>query len=596
MPFPEGLTLVTVHCGVDSSRTPTVGRIRFEAPVTLLGPADNRVVTIQPASVLLDENGDGVIELPATNDPAWTPVDWSYVVTGSVDGVTFRGTLQLDHEQTDVQLADLLQLAQVPDDGVTYATLGQLNAALGDVATLPIGIDDVAGLEAALDDVPALPLAISDVADLTVQLDGKQPAGDYLTPSSIDNLVSSESLNEGLGLKLDKTGGAVTGTLSVVGPLSIGASGVLNVGADTNLYRAGPSQLATDDDFAAGGNLRVYGSAQIDGSLNGTQIINSTLVIRKADWSAALRFRSTGGAVDIDLAGTVVISSFAGIPEDVFGGTQTGLMRLRAGSGVTLAGLTEFGQNEYGGQQQIDAAGGTANLGAKNGATNLKLGGFLDIAGAPTAGTWATGDVVMTRTGIYRCSAGGTPGTWTLYTTDQGFFHASDAGYSAWSYDPSQTQAGLILPTGGLSFIVRLRLMASTISAINLHLTVPGAGLTNAFATVHTDAGVKLGATAVTTNQSTNLQTAGERTMPLAAVQNVIPGNFYKIRFWVTGTTLPTLSRACNSASAIVNAGLGSPNFRWATADGGLTDAASAPDTIGALTGGQTAWWLAVKP
>lgn len=542
MAFPAGLTLVTVRCKFDVPPDGgATGRVRFEAERPLFGPADDSIVPPFVRAVELDETGLGTIQLPATNDPQWTPVDWTYRVVVSVGGAVFRGTLQLDYQDTSAELADLMQVDGAAVQGVTYATLAQLQEALDGVATLPVAIADVTGLQTALGGkqptgnyVVAGTIDIADVNDLDTQLAGKQPAGTYLVPADIDNLVSSETLEEGLNARLPK-----------VAP----------------------------------------------------EIVDGTFIIRKTGWSSALRFRSTGGAVDIDKSnGDVVISSFVGTPEDTFEpGTQTGLARLRA-DGVTLAAMTQFGNDQYGSQQSIDGAGFVANLGAKNGATNLKFAGYLDISGAPVTGTWATGEIVMTKTGLYRCTAGGTPGTWFLYSTDQQVFHATEAGYGGWSYDGSETQAGTILPTGGLSYVVRMRIFSATVSAVNLHLTEAGAGLTNAFASLHNDAGVRLSATAVTANQNTNLQTGGERTMPLAAVQNVTPGDFYKIRFWATGTTMPTLSRKCNSSTAIVNAGLVAPNFRWATADAGLTDAASAPATIGTLTGGPTAWWLAVKP
>lgn len=321
MPFPAGLTLVSVHCGFDVPPDgAAAGRLRIDMPGPLTGPADDRIIAPFTRTLELDETGDGTISLPATNDPGWTPVDRPYLITCSVNGEIFRGTLLLDHATPAVELADLIQFDAVPDSGVTYATLAQL----GDV--------------------------IDDLADLEVEVDGKQPAGAFL----------------------------------------------------------------------------------------------------------------------------------------------------------------------------------------------------------PT-----------------------------------------EAGYAGWSYDPAFTQSGSILPAGGLSYVVRVRIMEPVVSAIDVHLTTPGSGLTNAFATLHNDAGARLGAGAITANQNTNLQTGGKRTMPLAVAQGVTPGDYYKIRFWVTGSVLPTLARAGDSPA--INAGTAAPDLRWATADAGLTDAASAPDTIGAMTAGDTAWWLAAK-
>lgn len=142
----------------------------------------------------------------------------------------------------------------------------------------------------------------------------------------------------------------------------------------------------------------------------GGQVTDGTLEILKGDETSGVRFRSTGGAVDIDKRnGDIVVSSFAG---PGYAGTQTGLQRWRD-NGTTLAGVTEFGDSVYGGQQKISGDTGTASLGAKNGLSNLRFCGYKASPGAPTTGTWDTGDLVMDSAKTWwRCSVAGTPGTW----------------------------------------------------------------------------------------------------------------------------------------------------------------------------------------
>lgn len=141
------------------------------------------------------------------------------------------------------------------------------------------------------------------------------------------------------------------------------------------------------------------------------EVVDSTLVVRKGDDSSGIRMRATGGAVDYDkMNGDIVVSSFAG---PGFTGTQTGLQRWRA-TGSTFAGLTEFGDTIYGGQQSIDAAAGVALLGAKNSLANLRLCGRKLTGGAPTTGTWTAGDLIIDSAGVWHlCTTGGSPGTWT---------------------------------------------------------------------------------------------------------------------------------------------------------------------------------------
>jgi hypothetical protein len=217
------------------------------------------------------------------------------------------------------------------------------------------------------------------------------------------------------------------------------------------------------------------------------------------------------------------------------------------------------------------------------------FGGYLDISTAPTTGTWAVGDIVETRVGRFRCTVAGSPGTWIWLQASE----AMDSGFAGWMGPPRDIQGSLIM-TAGIPYVFRFRADAPTISAMNLHLVTPGSALTNAFWTLHNDDGSIVSATAKSADQSTNLQTGGERTMTIPT-QNVTPGAFYRGRVWTTGTTQPTLSRRCSSSNAAINAG----NQLWySSAAGGLTNLASAPDNIGALstTVPTVAWWAAWKP
>jgi hypothetical protein len=430
MPFPAGLPLVTVNCKVDTlPNGGASGFLRIYYLGTLTGPTDNSVVPYIDEQRTLAAGGTAQFALPPCNHPNWTPTFTYQVLLGSGSAL-HEGTLFLDYQTLTVELADLIQWgAATITPGVTYATTAQLTAGLATKANLVHThvITDVTGLTTALNGKAALvhTHVLGDVTGLTTALNGLTDALDDKAP-----LVDP----------------AFPGPVDVVGPLNIGVTGLLNIGADTNLYRVAANKLATDDALDVGGDLRIYGSLQVDGTVTGIdkadvglpdvdntsdtdkpvstatqlaldakldadggEIVDSTLTIRKSDNSSAVRFRSTGGAVDIDkLSGDVVISSFSGAG---FTGTQTGLVRFRD-TGVTVAGLTEFGGTVYQGQQSVDAAGGTANLGAKNTLTNLRIAGFKATFGAPLTGDWATGDVVLATDGIWRCTTGGTPGVW----------------------------------------------------------------------------------------------------------------------------------------------------------------------------------------
>jgi len=545
MAFPDGLPLVTLELQFDTPPDGGVafGSVRVTSPQALIGPPDDSIVPIIDQVVRISATGAGSIRLPVVDDPGWTPQDWAYSITANINGTTaIRGTVQLFTGETTVNLADRIQLTtSVIVPGVTYATLAQLTSGLAGKSDLDHThapgdhthvIGDVTNLQTQLDGKAATVHGhtIDDVADLQVQLDGKQPAGVYLVPDDITNLVSYETLTETVSDYLPKIAPVVT---------------------------------------------------------------DSTLTVVRTAGGAA-RWRTTGSALDIDVVGDVVESRFA---NQNFTGTQTGLRRMRS-DGNTLAGVTEFGSTPYLAEQAIDASTGVARLGAKNSAGNVRVAGHLDISTAPTTGTWTVGDVVLTRIGQFRCTVAGTPGTWVPMWREQ----ALDKGYVAWNGDPGQSvQAGTIIPTGGLSFVFRLRALGALISRVQMHCSTTATGITNAWCTLHDDNGLILNGNAKSdANQNTSFNSGGMKNFTFIAPQVVTPGAFYRARVWfTTGTSLPTISRMCNSNTAIINPDVtgtaASTPYGWASADGGLTDLASAPDQIGNLTGANTAWWMGAK-
>lgn len=177
----------------------------------------------------------------------------------------------------------------------------------------------------------------------------------------------------------------------------------------------------------------------------------------------------------------------------------------------------------------------------------------------------------------------------------QAEWRPTDQNLAGWSFDPALVQAGTILPTAGLANVARIRVLTSTITNIHFHFTVAGSGLTagQCFAALYNDGGALLGAGAVTADQAANWASGGYKTCPLSVAQGVTPNAWYKVLWWYNGTTAPTLSRAVNSSSAILNAGLAAPTLRYASADAGLTTAA--PANIGTQTGTATAWWVGVS-
>lgn len=150
------------------------------------------------------------------------------------------------------------------------------------------------------------------------------------------------------------------------------------------------------------------------GTLEGDLTLSSNdATFTRDDTTAGYRIRtsdSAAGTVERDYFGEVITSHWSGAG---FTGTQTSRGRWHAG-GVTFTGTVAFSDSLFTALNSIDGTAGTATLGGKNDAEPFTLCGRLTTTGAPSTGTWDTGDLIIDDIGVWHlCTAGGTPGTWT---------------------------------------------------------------------------------------------------------------------------------------------------------------------------------------
>lgn len=186
-----------------------------------------------------------------------------------------------------------------------------------------------------------------------------------LTQDQITGLAAA------LAALLPLAGGTITGALTVEGYTTL-AGGQFN------------------SDFAAFGDMTLVGSGK------------------------RYRLRRSGAALDFEGSGVDMILSMWSAED--FTGTQRSYARFSADAQNTQwAGRFESVAALYGAAvHTLDPTTGVASLGGKNGLTALRLAGFKNSSGAPAAGTWEAGDIVLDSAGAWHlCTAGGTPGTWT---------------------------------------------------------------------------------------------------------------------------------------------------------------------------------------
>jgi hypothetical protein len=124
--------LVTVHGKLVDLVGAAHGTVTFTAHRALTG--GDSIVAPFTVTATANAQGEFTVSLPATNDPAWLPVDWAYSVAVHAGGGA-RGTLQLDYANVSVDLSALLQVDGPAVAGVSYVPLNQLGVA-GGVAEL----------------------------------------------------------------------------------------------------------------------------------------------------------------------------------------------------------------------------------------------------------------------------------------------------------------------------------------------------------------------------------------------------------------------------------------------------------------------------
>lgn len=173
-------------------------------------------------------------------------------------------------------------------------------------------------------------------------------------------------------------------------------------------------------------------------------------------------------------------------------------------------------------------------------------------------------------------------------------FGPTDHGMKAWSYDMSSITAGTAGADGVLQICLLHLPIAASITNVCLHVTTAGTSLTanNNIAALYTAAGALVG---VTADQSVAWTSSGYKQMALTGGPFARTAGDYYVAWWLNGSgTDPSFARSGNAAS--VNNGLSAPNLRFATtADVGLTNAASAPSTLGAQTAASIGWWAALS-
>jgi hypothetical protein len=380
VPLPAGLSTVTVSgTYTHPDGTPMKGKVLFTPEPAILTSATHGVLLLGTIEAALDEEGVAAATLLATDDPDVTPTGWTYRVQERWYDAPGRSyPLSLPLAAPAVDLADVAPTAAAEGE---YA-----------IVTGPVGPTGPQG--------PIGPQGIVGPAGPQGETGPQGPEG-----------PQGETGPQGPQPPLGAAGAGADVALRSTDPTTTNARTPTAHAATHGVAGSDPVTLTqaqiTGLTAALAALLPLTG-----GTLTGGLTIDgANLTVTRADDTGAYRFRVTGGGLDLEIAGLdVIISSWTGAD---FTGTQRNVMRWE-GAGPHLIGRTQFGTTPFDNVHDIDSGTGVAALGKKNGLANVRICGFKASAGAPTTGTWTTGDVVLDSAGAWHlCTAGGTPGTWT---------------------------------------------------------------------------------------------------------------------------------------------------------------------------------------
>lgn len=133
MAWPAALTVRTLHGKIiapDVDQTPAVGSVIFDLPYALRDSPDNVIIGPMPNIVAPLVNGEFTIDLPVTDDPDISPVNWVYKVTVRTDiwQAVFPLSIPSAGAPAPLEFADLAP-SVTPPALIVYALQGHTHAA-----------------------------------------------------------------------------------------------------------------------------------------------------------------------------------------------------------------------------------------------------------------------------------------------------------------------------------------------------------------------------------------------------------------------------------------------------------------------------------
>lgn len=550
---------------------PTSGTVQFMSPHNVSNNASDDIMVVSARSVIAGPDGEFQIPIPSSNDPAWSPSSWTWQIKMKTEDHTLVWNAVVPYSSVLDDIA-LNELAPVPAaNGTLYALVNHTHSGLVTEQELADAIDAIGGGGGAVNSVNGQTgIVVISAADVGLgNVSNLSPA----------NLPVSSATQTALNAKAPLASPTFTGTVSGITAAMVGLGNVSNV-TSANLPVSTATQAALDTKPTLVGGLiqtsnipAIAITEYLGTSANQAAMLAKTGQL--GDWTIRT---DTGTTWLITGTDPTQLTNWTAIPLP-----NIPVQSVNGQTGVIVLGKADVGLGNLDNTSDAAKPVSTAQAAA--------IAAMVDPTELTTAlASFKTSVVDVGDAGVsFTANAAYTESQKALQST----ILPSDQGLAAWSYDPSASQGGTVLPTAGLVFSVRMRILGVTqINNILMHLTAGGSGLTagQCFAAVFNDAGTTLLGT--TADQSTNWATGGPKTIPLVGAPiTVTPYTWVRVVFWFNGTTGPTITRGSNINSAAVNLGMTS-GYRYATSNAGTTTSLT---SLGTLTASQAAWLVGLN-
>jgi predicted flap endonuclease-1-like 5' DNA nuclease len=361
--------------------TPDTGSLTFQSRVLALYSLESQGVVPSRKTVLLDEDGKFEIELPATNDPAWTPVGWTYtlVMHLSEDYSIYDVSIPHDAPGAELSLAELIPAT--PSTGIVpgnYAPLVHKHAASDiisgtiDMARLPVGLthETVAyGDHTHAGGGTGGPIAIADVTGLVAALNAKA------------NTSHTHAIDDVTGLQTALNGKAALVHTHAIADTS-GLQGALDLKANSSDVTSSLATKANSSDVATSLSSKANTTdVNIALATKADSSAVSTALALKANTSSLATVATTGSYNDLtdkpsSGGGSPAVSTVAGRTGDV--------VLTKSDVGLTNVDNTADTAKPVSTAQQtaLNLKANSADL-----ATVATTGSYTDLADKPTIPT-----------------------------------------------------------------------------------------------------------------------------------------------------------------------------------------------------------------